>query len=1088
MASLPDEPRLAIFALALVTLTAVWGGRSAFGQQGWRPADQPQQAVMEVRIVGNEQFPAEKIVRHIHTRPGRPYDPEVVEEDVRRLMHTRMFVDVRPFVQQVSGGYTVIFEVRERKVLEYVKFVGCQKIRRSVLAKEVGLKAGDPFDRFAVAEGRRKLEEFYRAKGFPKVFVTIHEGENEADRGAVYVIDEGPRPRHLWTRFVGNTFASDQRLLTLVKSKPGLVWVFGGKVDPKQIDEDRNRLTAYYRSMGFFQAEVGRELRFTEDENWLLLTFVIHEGPRYQVRNVNVLGNAKFSTEQLTRDLKLRPGKYFNQNEMLADQAMMQDIYGSEGYVFAEVKPDPRFLEEPGKLDIVYNIVEGACYRVGKINVRIDGEYPHTRITTVLNRLSLRPGDILDVRELRASERRLRASQLFAVDPIRNVYPRISFTRPAPQHSQQHASMVEQPRSAGTHRGQSPEAEPYRAYRPIEPNAPGPQGRIVDVDVQIEGQWNPDYVWPDEQAPGRSPTSPPGRPVIRGQSPDEGQPEGLGGSGSTDRPLVPVGEESSPASEPPAGASASRKSHLRWLPGPQDGAGPAWRGLPAKAPPPAGVWPQPEPSTRTQTCRRWPLEEHSGQGGFDSRPRDRVVYRGQAGTYDANEGYSVPLWTEPQPSGSGLQIPQRSLEGKGTVPPEAPGPVLPGPTNPLRPEGPSWPGGDFVPRPPYYGSQATIDDALPLLGNPPSEQPPLYLPLEPILEETTTGRFIFSVGVNSDLGLLGSVIIDEQNFDWSRWPRRCQDILNGVAFRGAGQRFRFEAMPGTRLHRYTISFTEPYLLDTPLSLGLSAYFFDRRFREWTERHGGGRIALGRQLTYDTSVTLAYRIEDVRIRDPIVPPTASPGIPELNEVLGSSTLHGIRLQLTRDTRDNMFLPTEGNLFEIGVEQVLGTFQYPRGDIDLRKYFLIRQHPDGSGRHVLSLTGRMAITGGETPIYEHYFAGGFTTLRGFSFRGASPRDPAYGVSVGGHFSLLASAEYMFPITADDTLRGVVFCDSGVVQPSIDDWRDRYRVAPGFGLRITVPAMGPAPIALDFAFPVSTEPGDDRQVFSFFIGFLR
>jgi outer membrane protein insertion porin family len=31
-----------------------------------------------------------------------------------------------------------------------------------------------------------------------------------------------------------------------------------------------------------------------------------------------------------------------------------------------------------------------------------------------------------------------------------------------------------------------------------------------------------------------------------------------------------------------------------------------------------------------------------------------------------------------------------------------------------------------------------------------------------------------------------------------------------------------------------------------------------------------------------------------------------------------------------------------------------------------------------------------------------------------------------------------------------------------------------------------MGPAPIALDFAFPVLTAPGDQRQVFSFFVGF--
>ncbi len=246
--------------------------------------------------------------------------------------------------------------------------------------------------------------------------------------------------------------------------------------------------------------------------------------------------------------------------------------------------------------------------------------------------------------------------------------------------------------------------------------------------------------------------------------------------------------------------------------------------------------------------------------------------------------------------------------------------------------------------------------------------------------------------------------------------------------------------------------------------------------------------LGRQLIPDLSASVAYRGENVIISNPIVPTTAIPGIPALNEVLGSNSLHGFSFRLTHDTRDNQFLATEGYLLDMGAEEVVGSFQYPRADVDLRKYFLLHQHPDGSGRHVLSLSGRVANTGSDTPIYDNYFIGGFTTIRGFAFREASPRDPVYGVTVGGEFSLLTSAEYVFPITADDTLRGVAFCDSGVVQPSLNHWHETYRAAVGFGLRITIPAMGPAPIALDFAFPVSKGPQDQTQVFSFFIGFLR
>ena len=175
-------------------------------------------------------------------------------------------------------------------------------------------------------------------------------------------------------------------------------------------------------------------------------------------------------------------------------------------------------------------------------------------------------------------------------------------------------------------------------------------------------------------------------------------------------------------------------------------------------------------------------------------------------------------------------------------------------------------------------------------------------------------------------------------------------------------------------------------------------------------------------------------------------------------------------------------------QLGFEQVIGDFNYPRGDLDIRKYFLLRQHADGSQRHVLSLMARMALSANNTPIYDRYYLGGFSSLRGWAFRGAAPTDPATGVKLGGDFMLATSLEYLIPITADDTLRAVVFCDNGVVQPTINDWTERYRASVGFGLRITVPAMGPAPIALDFAFPVSKQNGDDTQVFSFFVGFFR
>jgi len=454
--------------------------------------------------------------------------------------------------------------------------------------------------------------------------------------------------------------------------------------------------------------------------------------------------------------------------------------------------------------------------------------------------------------------------------------------------------------------------------------------------------------------------------------------------------------------------------------------------------------------------------------------------------FTGDSGRSVPsLWDRgpTQPTASGFQAAGSTPQDDGLQPaPVSPAygarPTLLGGAQGQAIDGsmspPSPSGGNFG-----YG---TFDDTSPVGNDPAAADPARFIPLNPMLQETQTGRLMLGVGVNSDSGLVGSIILDEQNFNWMRFPRGWQDIRNATAWRGRGQQFRLEAIPGTEYQRYTVDFMEPYLFYSEVGLGLGGHYYTRRYREWDESRGGGRISLIYHFNHALTGTLGYHGERVTLFNPVEP---TPRM--LTDALGDSALHGVEARLAHDTRDSRFLATEGHYIGLGVEQVVGTYQYPRIDLDLRKYFLIRQRPDGAGRHVLGLSAKMGWTDSETPIYEHYYAGGFS-LRGFDFRGASPRDPATNVFVGGHFQLLATAEYLFPITADDMLRGVIFCDTGAVQPSIDDWRDKYRVSPGFGLRVAIPAMGPAPIALDFAFPIVHNPGDRIEIFSFFVGFLR
>ena len=1151
------------------------------------PADASAQMVVEVRVLGRQHVPWSKLAPLIRTRAGRPLDMELIEEDVRRLNRSRLFVSVRTWMQPVQGGQVVIFEVVERPVLQYVKFVGNEKVRKKVLAEKAGLKPGDALDPFAVEEGRRKIEDYYRSHGFSNARVTIIEGNQPDDKGAIFLVNEGQKQRILWTRFEGNTVATDARLRTQIHSKPGFLWIIRGQVDRKEIEEDINRLKAYYASLGYFNAKIGREVEYLHDKNWIILTFVIDEGPRYKVREIRFVGHQRFSDQELAETIQLKQGQYFNQAQLQSDVAALQEKYGAIGYVFADIKPDIRYLPEPGQADLVYEIKEGDRYRVGRIDVKIGSEEvsPHTKITTVLNRLSLAPGDVVDIRELRASERRLRASGLFLIDPVRNIQPKIVFSPPDVSDEELEVAQPQQP----TVRGQNPSGSQEGASKPAGPmpgpgfprpifperssetdqadSVPDPVGRPADMQasrhapdqerfgvLSVYGQFRPEaeaYLRRLEKS--SAPANPPATPPMPEETPEDGGQQAAPSRWQERKVRLP-----SPVGD---GSHSGRLLGSQWQPSPcpvqqsRSQVGPS-AGSGLADPPSEGLSPSIRlAGSEKPTIVRGQSPVWGEEGGRivpglpESRPLpgmerfyqigpSQATTAGGSGTPPASPtssatGYPSDTWsrggsragyaqTESAPAGGAVSGQVGGVAGQGIGPtgqpmvaapaagyPAAPGQSLPGggaasgpaQASPYASEsGPfggffrRWIGQRFlgggVPESDSYGapSGGILGGQGGLFsGQAPGQElqePPLRpLPLQVITEESRTGRIMLGVGVTSDAGVVGSVIVDEQNFDIFRFPHSWEEIRNGTAWRGAGQRFRLEAVPGTQVHRYLISFTEPYFLDTEISTGVSGYFFKRIYRDWREERLGGTVRLGYQFRPDLTANFTFRGERVTLFEPSVGPGL---VPDLDAALGTHELFGFRLGLAYDTRDNAFLPTEGHYIDFGVEQVVGSFQYPRGDVEIRKYFTLHQRADGSGRHVLSVGVSFAVTGKDTPIYDHYFAGGFSTLRGFDYREAGPH--IAGVSVGGHTQLLTSAQYMFPVTADDMLRLVLFCDAGTVEEDYTLRDENFRVALGFGLRVLVPAMGPAPLAFDFAWPVSKGPDDVTEVFSFFIGIGR
>lgn len=913
-----------------------------------------EQPLVDVQVEGNRTIPISAIRQHIKCKPGRAVSSGLISADTQALIKTRWFITVEPRVEYTSAGQVLIFRVVERPIVRKIEYRGAEKKNVKHLAALTGLKADfSPYDPHTNIEAARRIEDWYREKGYFFAKVTLVSGDKPEDREVIFDIVEGHKVRVFDVKFHGNEqwFNSTGYLKTKLQTErmfpivPGwLALPFGAFYKPETIPNDVASLRKYYEGLGFFDVAIEHEVHFNEDKSRVTIDYYITEGTRYRVKDIRYEGNDVYSVEELSDGRELNPGEFFNERELAKDLTRMNELYGSLGRLYASVVPNPQFTETPGETVLVFRINEDRPYYIRNVDIAIRGDHPHTKVTVPLNMSRIHPGDLADPKLIKKSQQRIEGSGIFE-------------------------------------RG---------------------LGEGVKVDIQRVGL--------EEEED----------PTFRGQS-DDGTDPWFNPPTTSYRPENPFIAQTSaelPTSNPfDAGAAAQSAPMV------------------AQAAPPVGTVPAIDRPVRQPAATRTSFAPTTNS------------------TVEPPVFEDSPLLGQPP-----VQTAQANVNPYGGA----------GQIQPLAGQA-----GDYTP--PWVPSSPMGDP----FADYPNSQAPGFVDLNISATEARTGRLMVGAGVNSNSGVVGNIVFSEDNFDILRFPRSTADIWNGTAWRGAGQRFRIEAVPGNVVSRYLVSWTDPFFLDTDYSLGLSGFYFKRFYSDWNEERGGGRVNVGRQLTQNLSASAILRAENVDISNPTVP---TPQI--LQDALGSSMLLTAGGALTWDNRDSPLLPSEGQFAELTYTQGIHDYQYPRVDLEATQYFTVFSRPDGTGKHIFSVGGQLGWTGDDTPIFERYFAGGFQSLRGFEFRGVGPRE--FGVNVGGQFLVAGTLQYMFPLLANDALHGVVFSDFGTVNEDVS--LDDFRTSIGTGLRIAIPAFGPAPLAFDFAFPITRADGDETQIFSFYIGLQR
>ncbi len=344
--------------------------------------------------------------------------------------------------------------------------------------------------------------------------------------------------------------------------------------------------------------------------------------------------------------------------------------------------------------------------------------------------------------------------------------------------------------------------------------------------------------------------------------------------------------------------------------------------------------------------------------------------------------------------------------------------------------------------------------------------------------EGKTAEFLIGAGVSSNHGLLGNVSFRQRNFNICNWPKSWREFMTAQGWKGAGQTFSVVAQPGIELMRYHVEWFDPMLFDLPYSAGVKAFGFTRSRQDYDESRLGAVVSVGHRFKNRWYGELAARVEGVKISDV---DTLSP--PEFMSVEGSHLIAGLKGSLVRDRTDSRWLPSAGDRLRVSVEQVGGDFDFTVFRAAYSRYHTLLVDSQDR-KHIIAMRTSAGAIAGDAPVFERFYGGGMGSIRGFDYRGISPRNGVKADPVGGDFMVFAGAEYSFPVFGRD-VRGVVFLDSGTVES--DFTLTTYRASVGVGVRWVVPLFGPMPMSFDFAIPLAKDPQDDLQVFSFSLGWM-
>lgn len=254
-----------------------------------------------------------------------------------------------------------VYVCQAEGVVQGIEIVGNQRIESETIFSYLPVKVGDKFD-------QTKLDQCLKELFATGYFIDVHVHQ----QGHTVIIEVEENPIINRVVFEGNSKLKDDVIEQEVRLRPREV------LSRTKIQEAQQRILEIYRRMGRFGAKVDPKI-IKLPENRVDLVFEINEGAVTFIRNIQFVGNKRFSGKKLEEQLLSKRARWYrffavddvyDPDRFIGDQQAIRKFYNDNGYAdfrilsaVAELSPDQKDFY------LTFTVEEGKLYHFGKVDI-----------------------------------------------------------------------------------------------------------------------------------------------------------------------------------------------------------------------------------------------------------------------------------------------------------------------------------------------------------------------------------------------------------------------------------------------------------------------------------------------------------------------------------------------------------------------------------------------------------------------------------------------------------------------------------------------------------------------------------------------